>query len=254
MPSPSDDVCSMHARTRVIIAGRPVCPQCLADRNELKRARARALEQKRAAQSLVGRVRATGVPPMYANADLAQLARPAAEVRAAAHVFHGAQQFCKKFDTLRLARTGFLFTGAPGTGKSHLACAMINALVAYGYSARYRSLPALTQHVRATYKGGRETTQSIIADLAGCDFLVLDEIDLHGASDTDYQLLYEIVNARYTRGNAPTLAISNQPTRFLAKDLGERVLSRIMGAHREIAFTWPSYRNKHVVALQEASA
>ncbi|MEJ6002672.1 ATP-binding protein [Paucibacter soli] len=152
------------------------------------------------------------------------------------------RNYCGNFQVARFKRTGFIFIGLPGTAKTHLACSMVQALVAQGISAVYTSLPRLTREIRNAY-GKPRGVEQIIKSLVEADFLVLDEIDLHGTSDNDYSTLYDIINARYEQPGFPTLAISNRPLERLNRDLDERVVSRILAGTEPIIFDWEGQRN-----------
>lgn len=190
------------------------------------------------AREFEARIQSAGVPRAFANADFDSWQGVTDRARRICGVLKG---YCKDFDQQRAGRTGFLFTGLPGTGKTHLACAMVFALVKAGFSARYESLPAFTRALRASY-ARPGSTESLLQRLISADFLVLDELDLHGSSDTDYNTLYDIVNSRYERGSAPTLAISNRSLERLTVDLDSRITSRILGPTSPIIFDWSNRR------------
>lgn len=192
------------------------------------------------------RLRAAGIPGIFARADLESLGNtghPQYE-----RVIKALRRYCEQFERFRTQRTGFLFTGGAGTGKTSIACAMAKRLIERGYTARYLSLTTFTFEVRATYGANasdtRESVKSMLERTAAVDLLILDEIDLHGTSMSDFQMLYELINARYSAGNLPVIAISNRPKSFLVKDLGDRLVSRILGSSAEIDFTWPSFREQ----------
>lgn len=190
------------------------------------------------AREFANRVHAAAVPHTFTKSDFSSWRAPTESARMICTVL---ENYCADFARQREVRTGFLFTGPPGTGKTHLACAMVYALLAKGFSARYLSLPAFTRNLRATYSR-QGATESLVQGLIGSDFLVLDELDLHGTSDTDYNTLYDIVNSRYERGLAPILGISNRSLDRLTVDLDERIVSRILGPTKPIIFDWPNHR------------
>jgi len=137
---------------------------------------------------------------------------------------------------------GFILIGPPGSGKTHIACAIIHDLISRGFTARYTSLPSLTIRIRQASRG-QESVADIVSDLTDVDFLVIDEIDLHGSSDNDYNVLYAIVNGRYENGS-PTMVITNRNIDDLTNDLNERVVRRVIGNGKPIHFNWgPVSRN-----------
>lgn len=235
-------VCERHERACIALGSRRVCPACLEERAEPWRARHGRMAAHFEREDLERRMRDARIPSRYQDARFETLRLRDGSEAAMGRLYGAMERYCEGFATYRERRTGFLFVGAPGTGKTHLACAMIRALVEKGFAARYLSMPAFTHEVRAAYKDRAQTTQGLIEPCVRVDFLVVDEIDLHGASEADYQLLYEIVNARYIAGRHPVLALSNRSREYLMKDLNERIVSRILGEHPENAFNWPTFR------------
>lgn len=230
--------CSEHNRDLVQLGERDVCPACLAAGS---RDAAGMLEEARARQAHAALRRRTADAAIPLGFRDCRFENFVAATPRAEQIGTVLASYVERFASQREARTGFLFTGAPGTGKTHLACAMVNGIVQAGYRATYASLPRLTAELRATF-GKVGGTQSVLDRLIEVDFLVIDEIDLHGQSDHDYNTLYDIVNQRYERPGFPTLAVSNRPLERIVADLDERVVSRILGSSKPVQFDWPSRR------------
>ncbi len=234
--------CRIHGTSMRALGTRAYCPVCTA---ALTAPLLSVYEGNRAhlAQSeLDARILVSGIPEIFRNASFESFD---ADGPRAAQVAQALRNYSVHFATQRARRSGFVLTGPTGVGKTHLACAMLHEVMAQGFSARYVSLPRLTFEVRRTYKSqdSQDTVANLIADLVNCDLLVLDEIDLHGSSDSDYQMLYEIINGRYEAGGKPTVALSNRSASDLAEDLHERVMSRILCGTSPIACNWSDRRS-----------
>jgi DNA replication protein DnaC len=241
--------CPVHGRRLFNVAGSTACPSCLGDLSRDQRARYDALGSRLEDHKRTRLLLTSGIPHRYIDAEFKAFdvlvgqdpgTSPYAK---AGRVAQALRAYVDRFDEQRRARPGFVFIGNPGTGKTFLACAMARRLIATGSDARYASLPALTLTIRKGYRDGH-ATEDVIRPLISADFLVLDEIDLHGNSEADYQVLYDILNARYEAGARPTLAISNRPLAELKVDLDERLVSRILGSSSAIKFEWPSLRDR----------
>lgn len=236
--------CQIHG-TRMILLGHAwVCPHCLEEAASPIIDRMSFFEARRQAQADERRRSIAEIPAIYREADLDAMRLPVDQASSFQKLVEVMKRFCDDFETFRVKRSGLLFVGDAGVGKTHLACAMGNRLLNRGYSVRYVSLPAFTMSVRATYSSSEphESVRSMIDRMCAVDFLILDEIDLHGASMSDFQMIYEIINARYSAGNLPMVVTSNRSKAFLINDLGDRIVSRIVDKTVEIQFKWPTFR------------
>lgn len=236
------DKCSLHGISMRVLGSKTFCPACAASLTEplldaYQRSRSHMAQAEFEARILV-----SGVPALFAGATFDNFV---ADGPRAAQVAQALKNYSTHFATQRARRSGFVLTGPTGVGKTHLACAMLHEVMSQGFSGRYVSLPRLTFEVRRTYKStdSQDTVSSLIADLVNCDLLVLDEIDLHGSSDSDYQMLYEIINGRYEAGGKPTVALSNRSASDLTADLHERVMSRILCGTNPIVCNWSERRS-----------
>lgn len=232
--------CSIHQRALLAVGGRALCPACLFDGSKGALARFESHGERQRLGELNQRLFHAEIPPLFADATFDNF-EPATEK--AEKVRRALARYSEDFAVQRHARPGFIFTGQPGTGKTHLACAALQEVISRGFTARYASLPAITLSIRRSYKSSEALTAAdVIDDITSADLLVLDELDLHGASDSDYQTLYEIINRRYEQGAAPIIALSNRTIEDLKRDLDERLTTRILGSLSATQFDWPGRR------------
>lgn len=240
----SVSLCQVHGVRMVLLGKDWVCPRCLEEAASPIIDRMSFFEAQRQAQADERRRSSAEIPAIYRAADLDSMRHPEDQVASFQKLVEVMRRFCNDFETFRTKRSGLLFVGDTGVGKTHLACAMGNRLLDRGYSVRYVSLPAFTMLVRSTYNNHEphESVRSMIDRMCRVDFLILDEIDLHGASMSDFQMIYEIINARYSAGNLPMVVTSNRSKSFLINDLGDRIVSRIVDKAVEIQFKWPTFR------------
>ena len=227
----------MHA-----IGGKFVCTRCLAVASLHVKAEIDKLNERIGEELWKRKVSQSRIPERFYPVSFENFNAPNERSHKLSNLLKG---YCDDFENQRFVRPGFLFLGAAGRGKTHLACAMAWHLLEQNYVVRYASLPDLTKRIRNTYnQNNGETVTNIVNDLISADFLILDEIDLHGSSDSDYQAMYDIINGRYDKVGNITLAISNRQLDALTNDLNERIISRILSGYPPVNFDWNSYRNQ----------
>ena len=147
-------------------------------------------------------------------------------------------------------RTGdsLMLIGPVGTGKSHLAAAIVNALIPQGVAAIFQPVPELFQRLNATYgRESRETEAQLLSALQEADLLVLDDVGAEKPSAANETRLYQIVDARY-RGKKPMALTSNLDVNQLRTQVGERTIDRLIEVCQIVRLEATSYRR--IVAAQ----
>jgi DNA replication protein DnaC len=135
------------------------------------------------------------------GAQSAQLARALAAAR----------QWVEGFlDLGGFTESGLLFVGPPGVGKTHLAAAALAEVIRrYRVRGRFVDFTTLLYQIQSTFDAGsNETKQSVLEPVVGAEVLVLDELGAQKPSPWVSEMLYLILNGRYTR-RLPTLFTSN---------------------------------------------
>jgi DNA replication protein DnaC len=114
-------------------------------------------------------------------------------------------------------REDSLFLGPPGTGKSHLAQAIGQAVIGQSYRVLYREAHKLLEEItEATIDGTRKEHMELLATVP---LLIIDDLGMRKLAPTAAEELLEIVMRRHER--ASTMVTSNRPVEDWGKLLGD---------------------------------
>jgi len=135
-----------------------------------------------------------------------------------------------------------LLYGTPGTGKTHLACAVLRHLTG-SFGFRYSTVSQLARRVRSTYhRNATENESDILAEYIGKSMLVLDEIGAGTGTDHERSMLHDVIAGRYD-ARKPTMLVTNLSIEDTKTALGDRIIDRLRDDRSLILpFQWPSYR------------
>jgi DNA replication protein DnaC len=120
--------------------------------------------------------------------------------------------------------TGLFIYGPVGTGKTHLAAAVVNALLQLGHVALFAYSPDLLADFRAGIKDG--STEEKIQTAMKAPVLVLDDLGAERATDYAQEVLPRIINRRY-EDLLPTICTTNLASSQLADQITARSVSRL---------------------------
>lgn len=95
--------------------------------------------------------------------------------------------------------TNVLISGACGTGKSYLACALANLACRNGYSAWYFRISRLLEYVASEKKMGNYL--KVLEKLGKVKLLILDDLGSNVLTVEQRQLFFEVIEERYLRAS-----------------------------------------------------
>ena len=222
------------------------CPDC----EELRLAAERQAEAERVAtaarQRLEAMLHEAAIPARFAGRTLASYTAETQEQQRALKV---ATDFATNFDERLRRGESLILLGAPGTGKSHLAAAILQAIMPR-HCGLYQTCAGLIRAVRNTWRKDAERSEGqVLAMLAEVPLLVVDEVGVQYGTDSEQNILFEVLDRRY-RDMMPTILLANlKLKREKAEDpaglrevLGERVYDRLTETARIVTFEGESYR------------
>lgn len=151
--------------------------------------------------------------------------------------------FAQEIDALIKDRTGLIFVGDYGRGKTQAATLTLAEAAAAGYHVERVKWGAFVRRVRSTYnRESKLQEDDLIRALVAPDLLLLDDV---GAADkhTEHneRLLTAVIDERYDQGR-PIILTTNLGRAELEEHLGGRAFDRLWNNSETILFTGPNYR------------
>lgn len=137
---------------------------------------------------------------------------------------------------------GLLLTGKEGTGKTHIAVAILKDVIAKGYTGLYWNVPELFLELRRRMNDNGEENEAELFDHSSrVDLLVLDDLGAERTSEYVLDRLYVLINGRYQNDRA-TIITTNRSIAELRQQIGPRITSRICEMCVQMEFPEGDYR------------
>lgn len=155
---------------------------------------------------------------------------------------------CQDFMVDGNYETGLMMIGKNGTGKTMLACIVLQELIVYdpnnrrGY--RYAEAIKIIRDIKDTWRK-KTSEQDAINKYTRPKVLVIDELGMSYGSPTEKQFLTEIINDRYNN-KLPTILAGNLTSIEIKETLGDRIFDRFCESGKSLVFQWDSFRRKKV--------
>jgi DNA replication protein DnaC len=190
------------------------------------------------------RARAACVPERYRDCSFGDFACHNASLKKA---HQQAREFA---DAYPFVDAGLLFLGNSGSGKTHLAIAILNELTrTKGRFGLYVDFSELLMRIQSTFKSdSTESKEDVITPYAEVELLVLDELGATKPSDFARDMLYALLNTRYNRKRV-TIATSNYMDELgvgerekLEDRIGYRLRSRLHEMCQTVVVAAEDYR------------
>lgn len=190
---------------------------------------------------------AARIPPKFLKKSLANFV---ARDKNRALLLEKAAEFIQNFTKQPDQHQGILMLGTVGSGKTHLAVAILKELIQKGFTGLYFNTPELLNTLRESYSEDSEQIESEIIDIATePDLLVLDDLGAERTSGWVRDRLYLIINRRYELMKA-IIVTTNLSLKELKEHVGERIVSRLFEmCPIQLEFPAEDYR-QHILLQQ----
>jgi DNA replication protein DnaC len=214
------------------------CPACQSELEEGQRRRDEERKRGELAsrkQALIGE---SGIVGRYLTATFGSFDATTKEQR---RVLQACREFADTFH--REQGSGLWLIGPPGTGKTHLGCAIARAVIEqHARGALIASARDILRRLRDTWRRGAEETEAVVIEEYGwVSLLVLDEVGAGFGSEAEQVQLFDVIDKRYTL-KRPTVLLSNLNQPLLRTVLGDRSFDRLREGAKVLVCDWPSHR------------
>jgi DNA replication protein DnaC len=213
---------------RVIWSG---CKQC----KEIKSALGEERKLRRKGEM---RLNQAGIPLRFRGRSFDNFIAESPEQKNALAV---AECFARNFAHHVNSGSSLIFSGRAGTGKSHLALAIAQAVMAR-HSVMYLNAMDALRMIRDTWrKGSLRSETEVLNWLGSIDLLIIDEVGVQHGTDSEQVLMFDIINRRY-RDMKPSIFLTNLGTRGFSEFITERSYDRLKECSTWVTFNWDSHR------------
>lgn len=226
------------------------CPACAAERQaqweadaparEVARLKAEAEEKERQEREAAARrqaelerlLKASAVPVEYVGKGFEDFR---VDNKACGEALRQARLYAENFERIKDAGAGLFLYGSTGTGKTHLACAVLQELAKRSVDGVYAMTWQIVRAVKAA-----DFKEDPLQPFIDASILVLDEVGVQNGSRFEETVLYPLIDSRVGL-RRPTIFISNvQPDakdpayegETVRKLIGERLWDRVQ--HRSV--------------------
>ena len=214
------------------------CPDCEEAKVAAERQAASIAKAEAMRSQLEGMLSEAAIPARFIGRTLENFQASTDAQRAALKI---ASDYAKNFDAALKRGDSLILSGLPGTGKSHLATAVLQAIMP-AHCGLYITCMGLIRAVRETWRKDSEQSEREVLSVLGCvPLLVLDEIGVQYGTDGEQTILVDVLDKRY-RDMTPSILLTNQDKAGLKQFIGERTFDRLTETSRWVSFDWASYR------------
>lgn len=231
-----------------VLVGKPQCPVCAQLAEAQKQAEIAAecarVDAERERRKIEAILDKSAIPQRYRSRTFEAFITDGHAGKE--NALRYAKAFADNFDENRKFGKGLIFAGFVGTGKTHLACAILQA-VSDKAAGVYTTAHDMGQKVADSWgvKEQGKTTADVKKVFKTCPLLVVDEVGKPDRKQVTNEVLSEVIFARYD-ALLPTIFITNVEAKDLKTVLEAPELDRLRETCKCIELKWESHRSKEI--------
>jgi len=216
------------------------CPQCEAEARaaaEAAEAAKRARDEAMRHEEMLNRA---GIPARFRSRTLDSFV---ADTPAKQRALGIARAFADDFRARYTEGASLIFAGAPGTGKSHLALGIAQAIMPQ-WNSIYITARELINRLRDTWRKDSEVSElALQATFTRTHLLIIDEVGVQFGTEAERTQLFGVIDDRY-REQRPSILLTNLGAQDFEGFIGARAFDRLREGGEWVQFDWESYRGR----------
>lgn len=219
------------------------CPACYEDKQKKEDEKYWLKMREETLESWKRKIGNAGIPLRFQEKKFSNFTAASKEEELALEF---GKHFAKNFIESRATGQSLIFHGKPGTGKTHLSCAIgMHVMHFHKLNVMFCTTYDAISSIKETWSKNSELNErQALERLVYPDLLILDEVGVQFGSESENLILFNILNKRYEL-RKPCILITNLDLDDLKKYLGDRLWDRFKEDNGEVVgFRWESKRGK----------
>lgn len=146
------------------------------------------------------------------------------EVRRDPNMYNSCLAYSNREKLFEDNRNSLLIFGGVGTGKTHMAASIANALIDRGIPVLFGTFSDHLEHIREEFD--HTGLRKYLSQMKSTPMLVLDDLGKEKKTEWSQQILFDVINYRYEH-KLPFIITTNFDEKQLANYIGGSIYSRM---------------------------
>jgi DNA replication protein DnaC len=217
------------------------CNECKEEERHASELRSQERKKIEEQELIENRLNQAGIPIRFRSKSLDNYIADTEGKKASLLI---AKDYLENFKENYKTGASLIFSGKAGTGKSHLAIAIAQAIMPK-YTALYINALDAVRMIRDTWRKDSKNSETQVLELLGSiDLLIIDEVGVQTGTENEQILMFDIINRRY-RDSMPMILLTNLNAEGFKEYITERSFDRLRENGKWVAFNWESHRGKN---------